>query len=56
MSSSSILILRVRELRRGQTMAEYALIIATIAAVCVALVQSAGTIVSELVNKVSALL
>jgi len=41
---------------RGQTMAEYALILATIAAVCVALVDNAGTIVNELVNHVSALL
>ena len=41
---------------RGQTMAEYALIIATIAVVSVAFfVQNAGTIVSELVGKVSAL-
>jgi Flp pilus assembly pilin Flp len=56
MSSLSHIIVRVRELRRGQTMAEYALILATIAAVCVALVQNAGTIVNELVNKVSALL
>ena len=41
---------------RGQTMAEYALILATIALVAAALVQNAGTIVKELVNGVSALL
>jgi Flp pilus assembly pilin Flp len=41
---------------RGQTMAEYALILATIALVAAALVQSAGTIVNELVNGVSNLL
>jgi Flp pilus assembly pilin Flp len=41
---------------RGQTMAEYALILATIAMISVALVQSAGTIVTELVDHVSALL
>jgi len=41
---------------RGQTMAEYALILATIAAISVALVHNAGTIVPELVGTVSALL
>jgi Flp pilus assembly pilin Flp len=41
---------------RGQTMAEYALILATIALVSTALVQSAGTILNELVHGVSALL
>jgi Flp pilus assembly pilin Flp len=41
---------------RGQTMAEYALILATIALVAVALVSNAGTIVNELVNGVSSLL
>jgi Flp pilus assembly pilin Flp len=40
---------------RGQTMAEYALIVATIAAVAVALVQNAGTIIETLVNHVSTL-
>ena len=37
---------------RGQTMAEYALILATIAVVATAFVQNAGTIVSTLVNHV----
>ena len=37
---------------RGQTMAEYAMILATVAAVCIALVQNAGTIVTTLVNHV----
>jgi len=41
---------------RGQTMAEYALILATIALVVTALYDSAGTIVTELVHGVSVLL
>lgn len=41
---------------RGQTMAEYALILATVALVSVALVQNAGSIVGVLVDHVSALL
>jgi Flp pilus assembly pilin Flp len=40
---------------RGQTVAEYALIVATIAVVCIALVNSAGTIVSSIVNNVISL-
>jgi Flp pilus assembly pilin Flp len=36
----------------GQTMAEYALILATIAIVAAALVQNAGAIVDSLVNNV----
>ena len=40
---------------RGQTMAEYALILATIALVSIALAQSAGTIVVSLVNNVCSL-
>ena len=40
---------------RGQTMAEYALIVATIALICVALVNSAGTIVNSIVNNVISL-
>ena len=40
---------------RGQTMAEYALILVTIAVVAAALVQSAGTILTSLVNNVSRL-
>jgi Flp pilus assembly pilin Flp len=41
---------------RGQTMAEYALILAAIATVAVALVQNAGTILTELVHNVGTLL
>jgi Flp pilus assembly pilin Flp len=41
---------------RGQTMAEYALILVTVAVVAVALVNNAGTILSELVGTVSKLL
>jgi Flp pilus assembly pilin Flp len=41
---------------RGQTMTEYALILATIAAITVALINNAGTIISELVGTVSHLL
>ncbi len=41
---------------RGQTMAEYAKILATIAAMSIGLVQSAGTITSTLVNRVDPLL
>jgi Flp pilus assembly pilin Flp len=37
---------------RGQTMAEYALILATIAAISVALVQSAGVILNTIVHTV----
>ena len=46
--------LRIRrpEALSGQTMTEYALILATVAAVLVALFDSAGTIVNELVNQV----
>lgn len=48
----------IRRLRRsnGQTMTEYALILATIAAVVVALFNSAGTIVNQLVNQVGPML
>ena len=41
---------------RGQTMAEYAMILATIALIAAALFTSAGTIVTELVHGVSVLL
>jgi Flp pilus assembly pilin Flp len=41
---------------RGQTMAEYALILATIAIVSAAFVQSAGTIITSLVHNVINLL
>jgi Flp pilus assembly pilin Flp len=37
---------------RGQTMAEYALILVTIAVVATALVQNAGTILTALVDNV----
>jgi Flp pilus assembly pilin Flp len=40
---------------RGQTMAEYALILVTIAVVAAGLVQNAGTIVTAIVNHVSTL-
>ena len=40
---------------RGQTMAEYALILATIAVIAIALVNNAGTIVSSIVNNVISL-
>jgi Flp pilus assembly pilin Flp len=41
---------------RGQTMTEYAMILVTVAAICVALVGSGGTIISALVNRVGPLL
>ena len=41
---------------RGQTMAEYALILVTIAVIAAALVQNAGAIVNGLVNSVTNLL
>jgi len=40
---------------RGQTVAEYALIVATIAVICITLVNSAGTIVTSIVNNVISL-
>jgi len=40
----------------GQTMTEYALILVTVAAVLVALIQNAGTLVVSLVNNVGGLL
>ncbi len=40
---------------RGQTMVEYALILVTVAVICIALVNSAGTIVSSIVNNVISL-
>jgi Flp pilus assembly pilin Flp len=43
-------------LARGQTMTEYALILASIAVVLISLYNSAGVIVSELVNHVGPLL
>jgi len=49
-------VVRVVASSRGQTMAEYALILATIALVSTALVQNAGTIVTIIVSHVSTLL
>ncbi len=46
---------KLASISRGQTMAEYALILVTIAVVAAALVQNAGTIVNALVNNVVAL-
>jgi Flp pilus assembly pilin Flp len=51
----SIVVSRLAAGSRGQTMAEYALILVTIAVVAAALVQNAGTIIKALVNNVSAL-
>jgi Flp pilus assembly pilin Flp len=56
MKPFSVSIVRLRVLARGQTMAEYALILATIALISVALVKNAGSIVTTLVDGVSALL
>ena len=50
------LYVRSAEFGRGQTMTEYALILATIAAVLIGLFQSSGTIVSLLVSHVDPLL
>jgi len=47
---------RETENPRGQTMTEYAMILATIAAVLIGLFQSSGTIVSLLVSHVDPLL
>jgi len=52
--SWSLVVSRINS--RGQTMTEYALILATIAAIAVALINNAGTIISLLVGKVSNLL
>jgi Flp pilus assembly pilin Flp len=52
MGSFSDFIVRGRESSRGQTMAEYALIIATIAVIAIGLVQNAGTIINLLVSGV----
>ncbi|MBF6568766.1 MAG: hypothetical protein IVW54_07820 [Candidatus Binataceae bacterium] len=48
--------IKVIAIPEGQTMTEYALILATIAVVIASLYQTAGTEVTELVDKVSALL
>jgi Flp pilus assembly pilin Flp len=47
---------QIVDARRGQTMTEYALILATIAVVLISLFDSAGTIVSLLVGHVGPLL
>jgi Flp pilus assembly pilin Flp len=41
---------------RGQTMTEYAMILVSIAAVCIALVSNAGAIIASLVSRVGPLL
>ncbi len=41
---------------RGQTMTEYAMVLVSVAAVAVALVTNAGTIITTLVNRVGPLL
>ena len=41
---------------RGQTMTEYALILATVAAVIIAFYQDAGTIIATLLSRVGPLL
>lgn len=46
--------LRVREYRRGQTMTEYALILAAIAVVCIIGYDAMGTSVSAVVTSVNA--
>jgi Flp pilus assembly pilin Flp len=43
---------KLASVSRGQTMAEYALILATIAVVAAAFVQNAGTIVNALLHNV----
>jgi Flp pilus assembly pilin Flp len=49
-------IVRIVAGSRGQTMVEYALILATIAVISTALVQNAGVIITTLVGHVSTLL
>jgi Flp pilus assembly pilin Flp len=51
----SIVVSRLAAGSRGQTMAEYALILVTIAVVAAALVTNAGNILTEVVGHVSAL-
>ncbi|HVA77960.1 MAG TPA: hypothetical protein VNF27_08695 [Candidatus Binataceae bacterium] len=46
----------IRRCAPGQTMTEYALILATVAAVVVSLYTSAGTVLTTLVSKVGPLL
>lgn len=56
MSPVSISVVRLRALARGQTMAEYALILATIALITAALYNTAGVIVEGLLHAVDTLL
>jgi Flp pilus assembly pilin Flp len=42
----------VRRASRGQTMTEYALILATVAVIVISLYNTAGTILTELIGKV----
>ncbi len=48
-------VLKLAAMSRGQTMVEYALIIATIAVIATALLTSAGDILSTLLNQVRTL-
>jgi Flp pilus assembly pilin Flp len=52
MSPFDVSIVRLRALTRGQTMAEYAMILATIALIAAALYTNASTILSTLVGTV----
>ncbi len=52
MSVLSQLFVRVRESRRGQTMAEYALILAAVAVVVFVGYQTMGTTISSLLSSV----
>jgi len=52
----SIVVSRLAAGSRGQTMAEYALILVTIAVVAAGLLTNAGTIVTELIHGVGNLL
>lgn len=56
MSPLSVSIVRLRTLARGQTMAEYAMILATIALITAALYNTAGVIVTGLLAAVDRLL
>ena len=56
MRSFGDLIVRGRELSRGQTMTEYLLIVATIAVISIAMVENGGTILLSLVNGIDVLL
>jgi Flp pilus assembly pilin Flp len=44
---------RLQEYKRGQTMAEYGLIVAAVAVVCIAAYQLLGTNVNTTVNKLA---